>query len=485
MNFKLILHILGFLLMMLSAFKLTAIPFSIYYATDDIPALLASAAVSAAIGSILWYTLRKSKDRQDELRRREGYIIVTSGWLILTLFGMLPFLFHGSISSVTDAFFETMSGFTTTGATILTDIEALPQGLLYWRSLTQWLGGMGFIVLSLAILPILGIGGMQLFIAEAPGPTKDKIHPRIKETAKRLWGIYLILTSAECLLLIIGGLSFFDAINHSFTTMATGGFSTKNASTAHYTSPFVQYVLIIFMFLAGTSFTIHYYAMHGKFDFFKRNNEFRFYSFFILGTVAIVALMNALHHPFDTFEETIRQSFFHVISIVTTTGYVSADYENWAPYSRMIFFTLLFIGGCAGSTGGGIKIIRHFLLYRNSLLELKRLVHPRAIIPVRVNEKAITPDIISNVQAFFLFYILTFIFGSIIMSFLGLDFISALGATATCLGNVGPGIGTVGPLANFSHLPEAGKWFLSFLMLLGRLELFTVLILFSYSFWKK
>src|SRR5690606_1944279 len=266
----------------------------------------------------------------------------------------------------------------------LTNVEALPHGLLYWRSLTQWLGGMGIIVLSLAILPLLGIGGMQLFIAEVPGPTKDKIHPRVQETAKRLWGIYFIFTVAEIILLWIGGMTFFDAVNHSFTTMASGGFSTKNANTAFYTSPYIQYILLAFMFFAGMNFTLHYYALHGKFDFIKNNNEFRFYFLFITISAIVITL---LHVPYTTylFEESFRQSLFHVVSLVTTTGFVSADYENWAPFSRMFFFLLLFIGGCAGSTSGGIKIVRHFLLLKNSILELKRLIHPRAVIPVRIN----------------------------------------------------------------------------------------------------
>ena len=402
----------------------------------------------------------------------------------MSLFGALPFVISGAIPSYTNAFFETMSGFTTTGASILTDIEKVAPGLLFWRSLTQWLGGMGIIVLSIAILPLLGIGGMQLFVAEVPGPTKDKIHPRVKETAKRLWVIYFMLTFAEMALLYLGGMNFFDSINHAFTTMATGGFSTKNASIAYYTSPFIQYVMILFMFLAGTNFTIHYYVLHRKFSVLKTNNEFRFYLIFIIICALIIGLIHQPHVAFK-FEESVRNALFHVVSLVTTTGFVTSDYENWAPFSRMIFFVLLFIGGCAGSTGGGIKIVRHLLLYKNSLLELKRLVHPRAVIPTRLNKKAISFEIISNVQAFFIFYILIFIFGSIVLSMLGLDFITSLGAVATCLGNVGPGIGTVGPVNNFAHLPDLVKWFLSFLMLLGRLELFTVLIIFSPAFWKR
>jgi trk system potassium uptake protein len=482
MNYKIILNVTGFLLMIIGGFILTALPFSFYYNSGDHYSIIISAAITVISGFLLWSTSRRSDNKN--LGRREGYVIVTLSWIAMSLFGSLPFIIDGAIPNYTNAFFETISGFTTTGATILTDIEALPNGLIYWRSLTQWLGGMGIIVLSLAILPILGIGGMQLFIAEVPGPTKDKIHPRIQETAKRLWGIYVILTVTEIILLLIGGMDVFDSINHGLTTMATGGFSPKNQSIGHYTSPFIQYVFIIFMFLAGTNFTIHYYVIHRNFSFLKTNDEFRFYLFFIVGCTIIVTLLHLRYVDFN-MEESFRQSLFHVVSLTTTTGYVVSDYENWAPFSRIIFFVLLFVGGCAGSTGGSIKIIRHLLLFRNSFLELKRLMHPNAVIPVRVNEKAISPTIILNVQAFFILYMLIFILGSVVMSLMGLDFITALGAAATCLGNVGPGIGAVGPVANFAHLPELGKWFLAGLMLLGRLELFTVLLLLSSAFWKK
>lgn len=482
MNYKVVLNIIGFLLILTGFFMMLGIPFSLYFHHNDIYSILISAGITILTGLIIWFFTRDA-DRQ-QLGKREGYIIVSLGWFIMSLFGAIPFIIYGAIPNFSDAFFETMSGFTTTGASILKDIEVLPAGLLFWRSLTQWLGGMGIIVLSLAILPLLGIGGMQLFSAEVPGITKDKFHPRVKETAKRLWGIYVILTAAETLLLMVGGLSFFDAINHSFTTMATGGFSTKNASTAYFTSPFVQYVFIIFMIFAGMNFTLHYYALHLKFESFKQNTEFKFYALFLVLATLIIMFIHRPHHTFE-LEESFRQSLFHVVSLVTTTGYVSSDYENWAPFSRMFFFVLLFIGGCAGSTGGGIKFARHYLLFRNGLLELKRLVHPRAVIPVRFNGKAVSQEIIFNVQAFFIFYILLFVLGSILLSLLGLDFLTAASAVATCLGNVGPGMGVVGPVSNFSSLPELSKWILSFFMLVGRLELFTVLIIFTPTFWKK
>lgn len=458
------------------------IPFSIYYGDNDIGALLQTGIGTSIVGFSVWFQTRNA-DKSD-LGKREGYLIVTLGWVLMSLFGALPFVLHGSIPNYSDAFFETMSGFTTTGASILSDIESLPHGLLFWRSFTQWIGGMGIIVLSLAILPLLGIGGMQLYAAEVPGITKDKFHPRVKETAKRLWVIYLAFTLLETFLLVVAGMSFFDAINHSFTTMATGGFSTKNASTAHFTSPFIQYIFIVFMFFAGTNFTLHYLAIHRNFSFFKNNDEFKSYFYFIIIVSVFITLV---HLPYVDFrpEEAFRQSLFHVVSLVTTTGYVSSNYEHWAVFSRMIFLILLFIGGSAGSTGGGIKVVRHLLLFKNGFLELKRLIHPRAVIPTRLNGKSVTPEIISNVQAFFILYILIFVFGAIMLSFMGVDFISALGAAATCIGNVGPGFGTVGPVANFGHLPDLAKWLLSFLMLLGRLELFTVLIIFTPYFWKK
>jgi len=480
-NLKVIFNVIGFLLVLDGVAMLLGIPFSIYYDDNDIFALLISGVVTSLIGSVMYY-LTKGSDK--ELRKREGYIVVSLGWIAMTLFGAVPFIVHGSIPSFTDAFFETMSGFTTTGASILNDIEAMPHGLLFWRSLTQWLGGMGFIVLSLAILPILGIGGMQLFVAEVPGPTKDKIHPRVRETAKRLWGIYVMFTVVEILLLFVGGMDLFDSICHSFTTMATGGFSTKQSSIAHFNSPFIQYVIVLFMFIAGMNFSLHYYWLHRKTKPITQNEEFKFYSFLII-SFTILITVGMLFRENSDFELTFRESLFQVVSMITTTGFVTADYEIWGVFFHVIFFLLLFIGGSAGSTGGGIKVVRHLLLIKNSALELRRLVHPRAVIPVRYNKAAVNQEIIFNIMAFLLFYIAIFIFGTLVMAFLGLDFLTSMGAVATSLGNVGPAIATVGPVDNFSHIPDVGKWFLSFLMLMGRLELFTVLIIFSPSFWKK
>lgn len=475
-----IFNFVGFLLILEGLFMIIGIPFSIYFGDDDVLILLITGLSTSLLGLLLFLY---SKDKDKEIRKREGYIVVSIGWIVTSLFGALPFVLHGSIPSYTDAFFETMSGFTTTGASILNDIESLPHGLLFWRSVTQWLGGMGMIVLSLAILPILGIGGMQLFVAEVPGPTKDKLHPRVRETAVRLWGIYLLLTVAEIVLLWIGGMTLFDAVCHSFTTMATGGFSTKQASIAHFQSPFIHYVIIFFMFAAGVNFTLHYHLLHGRFTNLKKNEEFKFYlSVTLFWTVFVAAVLYLTNY--GGIEKSFRDSLFQVVSIITTTGFITADYEIWGTMLVLLFFLLLFSGSCAGSTGGGIKIVRHLLLLKNSVLELRRLIHPRAVIPVRYNNHSVPAEIISNILAFFLFYIFIFIIGSLIMSLLGLDFLTAIGAVATSLGNVGPAIGSVGPTDNFANIPDIGKWILSFFMLLGRLELFTILVIFSPAFWK-
>ena len=481
LNYKIILNIISFLLILNGIFMMLGIPFSLYYGDNDIFPLLICGAGTSLTGLILNLL---TKEKEPDIRKREGYIVVSLGWIVMSLFGALPFVIHGSIPSYTDAFFETMSGFTTTGASILNDIESLPHGLLFWRSMTQWLGGMGIIVLSIAILPILGIGGMQLFVAEVPGPKKDKIHPRIRETAKRLWGIYVLFTIVQVFLLILGGMNFFDAICHAFTTMATGGFSTKQASVAYYDSPFIHYVMIVFMFLAGTNFTLHYLLLHKKFKDVFGNDEFKFY-IKLLGSITFIVVIGIFFTEYAGIEKSFRDGLFQVVSIVTTTGYVTADYELWGPFFQVLFFLLLFTGGCAGSTGGGIKIVRHFVLLKNSVVELKRLIHPRAVIPVRFNKGAVSNEIIQNVLAFFLFYVFIFVIGTLIMSIIGLDFLSAMGATATSLGNVGPGISSVGPTSNFANVPDIGKWFLSFLMLLGRLELFTILVIFAPAFWQK
>ena len=482
-NFKVVGYILGVLLIIESVFIFLSAPVSLIYGESDYIHILLSSFFTLLFGLLLFFIFRKS---DKSLGKREGYIIVSLGWIVFSFCGALPFYISKAIPSYTDAFFETMSGFTTTGSSILRsgDFSALSHGLLFWRSLTQWLGGMGIIVLSLVILPILGIGGMQLFIAEVPGPTPDKLHPRVKETAKRLWGIYFIFTVSEMLLLRLGGMSIFDAICHSFTTMATGGYSTKPGSIAYFNSPYIQYVIIIFMFFAGTNFTLSYFAMHFKFKQVFKNEEFRFYVFFII-LFAVIITFILKYTKEQPLENSFRDSLFQVVSIMTTTGYSTTNYLNWVPVGIVLLFLLMFFGGSAGSTGGSIKIVRVVLLLKNSFLELKRLIHPNAVIPVRLNSQAVTSATITNVLAFASFYILIIMISIVVISSMGYDLESSLGAVAATLGNIGPGIGAVGPLENYAHFPEIGKWFLSFLMLIGRLELFTVLIILTPSFWKK
>jgi len=481
-NYPVIANIFGYLLLLNGFFMFACLPFSVYYNEGDHVALLGSGLLTLASGLVIVLLTRNPKSK--ELKKRDGYLIVTLGWLIMSFFGTLPYILSGAIPNLTDAFFETISGYSTTGASVIYDIEGVNKGILFWRSLTQWIGGMGIIVLTIAILPLLGIGGMQLFVAEAPGISPDKLQPRIKETAKRLWLIYIGLTVAETLLLWAGEMNFYDAINHALTTMATGGFSTKNASIAYFASPYTHYIIIVFMILAGTNFTITYFALHGEFKKVIHNEEFRYYLSSCLGLGLMIAL-GILFISNSPVEKALRNGLFQVVSIITTTGYVTADYTAWSPFITVVFFILMFIGGSAGSTAGGVKIVRHVVLFKNSILEFKRQIHPTAVIPVRLNRIAVDRDITFTVLAFIMLYISIFALGSIIVAMMGVDFETALGSVATTLGNIGPGIGSVGPINNFAHMPDQAKWFLSFLMLLGRLELFTVLILFTPYFWRR
>jgi trk system potassium uptake protein TrkH len=480
LNGRIIGRSLGILLIMEGICMLTVIPVSLYYNDGDLSAVLISTAITLVAGLLLSQLFRS---KNSTLGKREGYLIVTGSWLVFSIFGSLPFILGGAIPSYTDAFFETISGFTTTGASILTDIESLPHGLLYWRSMTQWLGGMGIIVLSLAILPVLKIGSMQLFSAEVPGLKTDKLHPKIRETAKRLWAIYLVFTLTETLLLKLGGMSFFDAINHTFTTMATGGYSTKNASIAAFDSAYIDYVITIFMVIAGTNFSLAYFGLHGRFRKIFTNDEFLFYISLLLVSIAIVTAVLHFTAGHET-KEAIRYAAFQVVSIVTTTGYATADFATWGPFLVLVIFILMFTGGSAGSTGGGIKMVRLLLLAKNSRQELRRLIHPNAVIPVRLNHKAVSQNTMYNVLAFIVFYFFITGLSSIIISSMGYDLSSSFSAVAASLGNIGPGLGEVGPTMNYAHFPAFGKWFLSFLMLLGRLELFTVLVLFTRWFYK-
>lgn len=479
-NFNAIFQIIGILLMIVGVFMFTPMIVSFYFDSGDSLPIFISALISIVTGFLFfWFTRKKDLTVQ----KREGYLIVSMGWAFMLIASSLPFLLSGAIPSVTDAFFETVSGMTTTGASILNDIEAMPKGILFWRSMTQWIGGMGIIVLTIAILPFLGIGGIELFVAEAPGPTSDKIHPRIRATASALWIIYLSLTAVLCVLLVLGGMSFYDAINHALTTMATGGFSTKNASVAFFTSPYIHYVLIVFMFLAGVNYTMIFFLVRFDLKRVWNNEEFRGYLIIVV-FIAVTATLLVHHATNGPWEKSFRDATFQVVSLITTTGFVTADYTAWKTSLTALFFVLLFAGASAGSTAGGIKLIRHVVFVKNSLLEFKRLLHPKAIIRLKMNKEIVPARILTHILVFLLIYLGVFVIGSIVVSGLGMDFLSAMGAVATSLGNVGPGIGTVGPLDNFAPLSNSVKWVLMFLMMLGRLELFTILILFTPYFWK-
>ena len=479
-NIRPIIRVIAVLLIIIGGAMFTGLPFSYYFDSGDALSLLYSGLVCILVGGILWLIRLPGGN---DIKKREGYLIVALGWLSMVSFGMLPYLFSGVIPDVVGAFFETVSGMTTTGASVLNDIEAVPEGILYWRSLTQWIGGMGIIVLTVAIFPLLGIGGIELFVAEAPGPTSDKLHPRIRETAKRLWLIYVALTAALTFILFLGGMNFYEAINHSFTTMATGGFSTKNASMAFYDTPAIQYPITLFMFLAGTNYTVIYFGLKGKFSKVWASDEFKAYLLIVFLFTVIVTFVVKSNTGLP-WEKSFRDSIFQLVSIITTTGFVSADYTSWSNSLTMLFFVLMFLGASAGSTSGGIKLIRHLVFFKNSFLEFKRILHPRAIVPLKLNGQVVTGRIRTHIIIFLLLYLMLFLIGSIVVSAMGLDFLTAIGAVATSLGNVGPGIGEVGPVDNFAWLSPQIKFTLSILMLLGRLELFTILVLFTPYFWK-
>ncbi|PCJ97346.1 MAG: potassium transporter [Flavobacteriaceae bacterium] len=492
LNSKIIVHLMGLLLLCNGFFMLIAAGVSGAYKDGATLDITLAAIVTMLIGVLSMFATRGHKK---EVKRKEGYMIVTFGWLVMSISGTLPYLFSGTIPGVTNAFFETISGYTTTGASILEDIESLPEGILFWRSLTHWIGGMGIIVLAIAILPLLGIGGMQLFAAEAPGPGGDKLHPRITDTAKRLWLIYVGYTAAETLLLKLAGMSFFDAINHSLATLSTGGFSTKNASLAYWNNqPLIQYIVMFFMFLAGSNFVLSYFAFKGKIQRVIKDEEFKYYTAFIVlfTLVAAAVVYFKANVPVSDFhpmvlgyeESSFRHAMFQIISVITTTGFVTADFTSWTPFLTILFFGLFFLGGSAGSTAGGIKVMRHLLIIKNGLLEFKRTLHPNAIIPVRYNNKTVKEHIVYNIIGFFVLYMLLFIIGALVLGFIGLDFQSAIGGAAASLGNVGPALGSLNPISNYNSLPDIGKWWCGFLMLAGRLELFTVLILLTPYFWK-
>jgi len=494
-NYRLISYIIGLLLLFNSAAILITSFVSFLLKDGFFNNIIYASLCCLVIGSIIMFF---SRNPTKVINRRDGYLIVIFGWLTMVFSGTLPYVFTDTINNIPDLIFETMSGYTTTGSSIIGDIESLPQSIIFWRSMTHWLGGMGIIVLAIAILPLLGIGGMQLFSAEAPGSgiSGDKIHPRISNTAKRLWFIYIGLTLAETLLLNFAGMSLFDAINHSMSNIATGGFSTKNDSLSHWNSiPLIQYIIVFFMILAGTNFLLIYLSIIGKFKKLIYNTEFIWFivliSFFVIITTIILNTnidLNSTNfdHPqvYGKLEASFRHALFQVVAVMTTTGFVTGDFAGWSPFLTMLFFGLMFFGASSGSTSGGIKISRHLILIKNGFLEFKRSLHPNAILPLRYNHSVVKKEVVVNILAFFMLYLILFIIGAAVLSTQGLDFISSIGGSAASIGNVGPALGSIGPAFNYEQISGFAKIWCSFLMLVGRLELFTILIIFTPYFWK-
>jgi len=494
-NYRLISYIIGLLLLFNSAAILITSFVSFLLKDGFFNNIIYASLCCLFIGSIIMFF---SRNPTKVINRRDGYLIVIFGWLTMVFSGTLPYVFTDTINNIPDLIFETMSGYTTTGSSIIGDIESLPQSIIFWRSMTHWLGGMGIIVLAIAILPLLGIGGMQLFSAEAPGSgiSGDKIHPRISNTAKRLWFIYIGLTLAETLLLYFAGMSLFDAINHSMSNIATGGFSTKNDSLSYWNSiPLIQYIIVFFMILAGTNFLLIYLSIIGKFKKLIYNTEFIWFivliSFFVIITTIILNTnidLNSTNfdHPqvYGKLEASFRHALFQVVAVMTTTGFVTGDFAGWSPFLTMLFFGLMFFGASSGSTSGGIKISRHLILIKNGFLEFKRSLHPNAILPLRYNHSVVKKEVVVNILAFFMLYLILFIIGAAVLSTQGLDFISSIGGSAASIGNVGPALGSIGPAFNYEQISGFAKIWCSFLMLVGRLELFTILIIFTPYFWK-
>lgn len=479
-NFRIIARVLSLVLIVEGLFMLLSAGISVLLKDGSASSFLYSAIITTVAGII---SLTPLHSDEKVFGNREGYIIVTATWVIFSFFGTLPFLFSGSISNFGDAFFESMSGFTTTGATIITDIESLPRGIVLWRSLTQWIGGIGIIFISLSLFPIVRSVNIQLSATEFSGQQSDKIQPRFIEAAKRLVTIYILLTLSEVLLLFIAGMPVFEAVCHSFSTLSTGGFSTRNLGIAAFPTQGIKIILTFFMFLAGINLPIIYFAMKGNFKKITGNNEFAFYSLLCLGFIIVASALLYLIEGFKP-GTALLESAFHITSIITTTGYYSLNFNLWGDIMIMLLFLLMFTGGTSGSTSGGIKIIRLLLITKNNRKELQRLIHPNAYIPVRLDEHVVTQNNIYYLLVFITLYFIIICVSAFIISLMGYDILTSFSTSASMLANIGPGLGEFGPFTNYESLPMAGKYFLASLMLIGRLELLTVLILFSKSFYR-
>jgi trk system potassium uptake protein len=482
MRWGYILKVVTILILFLGLTMLFPLIASIYYRDASVSSILISMGITIFSG-IFFYLVFKN-EKVENLTKRESMAIVTLGWTSAGFFGALPFYISGEFGSFVNAFFESVSGFTTTGSSILTNIEGISKGLLFWRSLIQWLGGMGIIVLSIAILPFLGVGGMQLYKAEVPSPVPDKLKPRIRDTAITLWKVYALFSVAEVFFLMLGGMNLYDALCHTFTTMPTGGFSTKNASVAHFDSVYLEFVLFFFMLAAGINFGLHYQLLRGKPLGFWKDSECRLFLSAVVVLIITISL-NIFGSIYESIGQAFRYGSFQVMSIITTTGYATADYEQWPAMSQLLLLICMFTGASAGSTGGGIKWLRIMLYFKYCYRELFALLHPHAVTHIKIAGKPVPEDVIRSVMGFLALYMGLFGLCSVVLAGLGVDFVTSFAAVATTLGNIGPGFGAVGPMESFANIPVLGKWLLIWCMLLGRLEIFTVIILLVPEFWRK
>lgn len=480
MNLRGVFFVVGIVLLIECLFILLSALVGLIYGGEDFMALCVSALLCLVAGLVSVIIGHKDTN---SLRHREGFMAVTLTWAVASLFGALPYLLAGTFDTLSDAYFEAMAGFTTTGSSVLTDIESQPKGILFWRSITQWLGGMGIVLFSLAIVPFIG-GGLQLFKAEVPEITIEKLKPRLIDTAKTLWKIYSLLTATSALLYFLGGMDIYDSICHAFTTLATGGFSTKNTSIAYYDSAFIDAVATVFMFLAGVNYTLYFYAVKGDYSRFLKSDEFRFYLGVTIVSILVITLAIGGSNYRSPFEA-LRYASFQVISIMTTTGYATADYEKWPYFCQILIVVFMFLGGMIGSTGGGLKQVRVLLVFRQIYRELYQLVHPRAITSLKLDERPITREILGSVWGFVFLFITIWTGGTILLTALGIDPVTAASSVASAICNVGPALGTAGPTENYAHFPELAKWALSFIMLAGRLEVYTVVVLLVPVFWKR
>lgn len=481
-NYRFVLKTIGFLLIIESLFMMGATVVSFYLREMAGDAMLISSAITFFAG--VFVRLTGTEDFPKPIGKRESFFMVAISWIVLSAFGMLPYYFSGSIPSISNAYFETMSGLTATGATILTNVESMPRGLLFWRSITQWIGGLGIVLFVATILP-MGGNASVMYDAEVTGIGYDRFRPRISQIAKRLWMVYVLLTSILILLLWVGPMGLFDSICHAFTTISTAGFSTKQDSIAYWNSAYIEYVITLFMFIGGINFTLIYFFMQGSPKKLLKNEEFKWYVAIILIFVFIIAIGLYSSGKINGIEKAFRTSLFQVVSMITTTCYSTDNFMNWGAFYQFIVVIFMLCGACAGSTAGGIKIVRIIILFKNSLNEFKRQVHPNAILAIRLNDRVISMDVVTKVLAFIFLYLAILIFSCLLLSLSGMEFENSLGAAISCLGNVGGGLAEIGHSGSFSDVPVASKWYLCFLMLTGRLELFTVLSLFMPAFWKR